>query len=376
MRNPLTTHRQACKQHGISLIEMLVGIAIGLVCVLVILQLLSSWEQRKRTTTSGTDAQISGTLGSFSLDRDLRLAGYGFGQAADDVMGKCTLGSTRIGLGAIDFGLRPVSISQDPDPAKPDTISVMYGNSPIFVTSQPLLSSAAEAKTLKSRDGFLKGDVMLIAGNTPVVCRLVEITELSIADAVTVKHEATSYTTAAGIAKSAEWNVAGGTGATFTTGRVFNFGPAPVRSVWTVNTTTHTLTRYNSLAEGSDKAVDVASDVVTLKAQYGIDANNNGVIDNNEWTATTTAGTDWTKVRALRFAMLIRSRQFERPDTNGGNPVTPTVPAWSGSDQNPFVMSTLDGTSGSDAPNDWRNYRYRIYEETVPLRNMIWGASP
>lgn len=369
MRHTLVSARPYRKDRGISLIEMLVGIAIGLVCVLVILQVLSSWEQRKRTTTSGTDAQISGTLGAFSLDRDLRLAGYGFGLAADDVMGKCKVGATRTGVGVVDFQLRPVSISLGSTADKPDTISVLYGNSPIFVASQPLLSSAAEAKTLKSRDGFLLGDKMLVTGNVPLDCRLVEVTAFSVTDSVTLNH-------AVGVS---DWNVAGGTGATFTTGRVFDLGPGPVLSVWTVDTGKHTLTRYNFLAEGSDKSVDVASDVVTLKAQYGFDANDSGVIDNNEWTTTTTATTDWTKLRAVRFGMLIRSRQFERPDANGGNPITPDLPTWAGSTgagANPFSMINLDGTSGGDAPNDWRNYRYRVYEETVPLRNLIWGTTP
>ncbi|CAN5804385.1 hypothetical protein BH11PSE13_BH11PSE13_15800 [soil metagenome] len=375
------THR---RERGISLIEMMVGILIGLVCVLVILQLLSSWEGRKRTTTSGSDAQTSGTLAAFTLDRDLRLAGYGFGLAGSDVMG-CNVPATNTTVGPLNFLLRPVEIEQGATADKPDIIRVLYGNSPYFVASQPMLSSTPTAKTLKSRDGFQKGDVMLVTGNTPVDCRFVEITDQDIADAVTLKHEATSYTTFAGVLKNAEWNTAAGTLTTFSTGRVFNLGPAPVRSIWTVNPTTQTLTRYNSFREAPDKAVDIAADVVTLKAQYGIDANDNGIIESSEWKDPdpTLVIADWTKVRAIRFGILVRSRQYERAELNSGVAVTPASPTWAEGSQS-FTMKNLDGSNdsgggaitGPDAPNNWRNYRYRVYENVVPLRNMIWGTAP
>lgn len=372
------------RERGISLVEMMVGILIGLVCVLVILQLLSAWEGRKRTTTSGSDAQSSGTLAAFTLDRDLRLAGYGFGLAGSDVMG-CLVSATSTLVGAINFNPRPVEIVQAATADKPDTIQILYGNSPYFVASQPMLASAPLAKTLKSRDGFQKGDVMLVTGNTPLDCRIVEITDQDIADAVTLKHEATSYTTFAGALKTAEWNTAAGTGTTFTTGRVFDLGPSPVRSLWTVNTTTHTLTRYNSLHEAADKAVDIASDVVTLKAQYGIDANDNGIIESTEWKDPDPAVViaDWTKIRAIRFGILVRSRQFERAELNSGVAVTPANPTWAEGTRT-FALKNLDGSTdsgsaaitGPDAPNNWRNYRYRVYENVVPLRNMIWGTAP
>ncbi|MBU2410560.1 MAG: prepilin-type N-terminal cleavage/methylation domain-containing protein, partial [Gammaproteobacteria bacterium] len=79
------SHRRA--QRGLSLIELMVGVTIGVLCVLIILQILSVWEARKRTVTSGASAQMSGALAEFTLDRDLRLAGYGFGTATSEVMG-------------------------------------------------------------------------------------------------------------------------------------------------------------------------------------------------------------------------------------------------------------------------------------------------
>jgi hypothetical protein len=43
-----------------------------------------------------------------------------------------------------------------------------------------------------------------------------------------------------------------------------------------------------------------------------------------------------------------------------------------------FLMTNVDGSADSysdtDAnPNNWRYYRYRVYERVIPLRNMLWG---
>ena len=86
---------------------------------------------------------------------------------------------------------------------------------------------------------------------------------------------------------------------------------------------------------------------------------------------------------AIRVAVLVRSRQFERSaDGNAAAPtgITQILPSWAGGN---FVMTNLDGTADSFAgspnnpdPNNWRFYRYRVYEKVIPLRNMIWGTSP
>jgi type IV pilus assembly protein PilW len=41
------------------------------------------------------------------------------------------------------------------------------------------------------------------------------------------------------------------------------------------------------------------------------------------------------------------------------------------------VDGTSDSYGATDAvPNNWRFYRYRVYEKVIPLRNMIWGTAP
>src|SRR5918993_668477 len=94
---------------GLSLIEILVGVAIGLIGVVAIFQAVAVWTKHTQTTSSGGDAQVAGTLALFNIERDLKQAGHGFGWAATPVMG-CAVAandSTRAPPN-FTFGLRAV----------------------------------------------------------------------------------------------------------------------------------------------------------------------------------------------------------------------------------------------------------------------------
>ncbi|RYF74564.1 MAG: hypothetical protein EOO22_06775, partial [Comamonadaceae bacterium] len=318
--NTMASHRihASRRESGISLMEMMVGITVGVVCVLVIVQLLSAWESRKRTTSAGADAQITGTLASFTLDRDLRLAGYGFGMAEEKMGCAVAAFNATLPTPVIDFRLRPVEITKGATAADPDTIRVLYGDSAYFVTRQNVTGGTLDTKKLKSRDGFQLGDKVILAdGASPVRCQLIEVTAQTPTDIFQIEHKSgESYQPLVGGPKTASMNPAGGTAANFNSGVAFNLGQAPVLSVWSVDPVRHTLSRYNAMAnDPATQTVTVAGDVVTFKAQYGIDANDDNQIGTAEWTDTTTALTDWSKVLAVRFALLVRSRQYERtPD--------------------------------------------------------------
>ena len=127
--------------------------------------------------------------------------------------------------------------------------------------------------------------------------------------------------------------------------------------------------------------MQVADGVVSLKAQYGVDINNDCRIDNAEWT--TAAPADWTQLLAVRVARAgpqppVRAqRRSASPAASA--PVTPaTSDLGSAARRSTFLMTNVDGTpdafgAGHPDPNNWRYYRYRVYERVIPLRNMIWG---
>jgi type IV pilus assembly protein PilW len=63
------------KQKGMTLVELMVAMTIGLGITLAISSVLIASENHKRVTTSTNDAQQTGSYGYYALDRALRGAG-------------------------------------------------------------------------------------------------------------------------------------------------------------------------------------------------------------------------------------------------------------------------------------------------------------
>jgi type IV pilus assembly protein PilW len=375
-------HCPTSRRHarGISLIEILIGVTIGVIGILAIFQTVAVWNKHTQTTTSGGDAQIAGTLAMFNLERDLKQAGQGFNRAPLQVMG-CSPVTAVAPLP--QFALQPVTITPGPGGA-PDTITILYGNSSYFVDQQTFTASpTTTSKTLTRRGGFHPGDLAVIAANWTVLpasaqCELIEITDDTNIDGRTIDHNSAPYNSFyAGPGTLARFNPAGGANPALVAGNIYNLGPQPQLSVWTV-VNNRTLTRTEQF--GQTPALQIADGVVNLKAQYGIDVDNDCRIDS--WT--TVAPADLTQLLAVRIGVLVRGRQFERSGDPSGTvaaAVTTGVPTWAGAASSPFVMTNVDGTpdafgAANPDPNNWRYYRYRVYERVIPLRNMIWGKCP
>ena len=65
------------QQTGFTLIELMVGLVIGLIASLIVMQTFSEFEGNKRSTTGTSDAQTSGSIGLYMVQRELQFAGYG-----------------------------------------------------------------------------------------------------------------------------------------------------------------------------------------------------------------------------------------------------------------------------------------------------------
>ena len=132
--------------------------------------------------------------------------------------------------------------------------------------------------------------------------------------------------------------------------------------------TVETITVNGQAQLASDVNGVISDGIVLLKAEYGTDANANGVIDVNEWSQAVPA--DPWRVYAIRTAIVARSDQPEKPSVDGGACDTTTVfPTWIDSAALPLDLS---GNIGLAAGDDWKCYRYKTFENTVPLRNVAW----
>jgi type IV pilus assembly protein PilW len=411
-----TTFTPPRRNRGMSLIEILVGVVIGLLGILVIFQVLAVSEDRKRTTVHGSDAQSAGAIALYQLQRDVQLGGYGFGGAHTKQIGCLVRAWDAAPPGrSIDFRLYPVEIVHGAAGA-PDTLRVVFGSSDQFVASRAWTNSGAMRAMSGGRGGFDYGDVVVLTGDPAVAgaetpCALVQVTDRPTAQPTNIGHQL-AYTINAGemlsaaatptprFNRDATWP----TSAPFVAAAGFglNLGKQPRRVEWRVTLPTDPNPNRLVFTEllFNTPATEVADGIINLQAEYGIDRNNNQVIEANEWTDTAPDNTliptdlnnpcsdnpsrSWRCVRAIRVALLARSTHWDK------NACSPNPQRTSGASGAltlvNFAMTNVDGTapSGPEAactedppsPNSWRRYRYSVYETVIPMRNMIWGTAP
>ena len=116
------------KHAGFSLVEIMVGMVIGMFGLLIMMQVFSLAEEQKRTTTSGGDTQSTGAIALYGLQRDIRQAGWGLSDAK--IIG-CNVTLALPSATWTINSLAPMTINHASIPAgdtNTDTILVAYGN--------------------------------------------------------------------------------------------------------------------------------------------------------------------------------------------------------------------------------------------------------
>lgn len=359
-------------ERGLSLVEILVGVLIGMIGIVVMFQVLAVAEAQKRNTTHGSDAQSSGAIGLFAMQQDVQFAGYGLGVAGDQQIG-CTVDAynNNAPVKDVDFGFFPLEIAQGAGGA-PDQIRVLYGNSAYFVATRTFTASTATSKTMDSagRAGFEIGDKVVFVGEGAAPpCMLAQITDRPAGVLLQIDHAA-----------GANAFNQGGVQAAFpaASGFAYNLGPTPRRNVWAI---ANGRLVVSDATFGGGTVAEMSDGIVDLQAEYGVDANGNSLVEDTEWTTATPAGANWRNLRAIRVALLARSAQWDKAACSPN-------PRWTsggggGLALTDFVMTNADGSAdsfanctGTPSPNNWRHYRYSVYETVIPLRNMIWGTAP
>ncbi|MDI4632691.1 PilW family protein [Pelomonas sp. V22] len=362
------------RQAGFTLVELMVGVVVGLLATLMIAKVLGLAEGQRRSATSGSDAQVSGGLAIYTLDRQLKMAGYGL--TVEGAALGCSLSGTY--AGAVPAGmpavLAPVLITAGADGA-PDTIRLLSSSKASFSLPAKLtapfydpndvIGDKARRIALTSSLGMSQNDLLALVYQDSVPpaarrdCQLFQIT------ATPGLKEIARQTTGS-------WNSAGfpsavaGEGAFVINLGVLNDVTFSVTADYRLRQTTRALRDQTSADQ------DLQSNIVGLTAFYGKDTNGDDVVDTfNKDTPTNNA--EWMQVRAVRLALLARSTQFESEE------VTKVAPSW---DVGTFATVSGAATCGSskcvalkaDVTTDWKHYRYKVFELLVPLRNQLWRA--
>jgi type IV pilus assembly protein PilW len=372
----------ARRERGFSLVELMVGMAIGLIGITIITHLYLTNEKYKRSTTGAGTAQVNGAIALYTLERDLRMAGYGVNHSA-------ALGCSCAGAGCSPIKyyyngtysyppaagpsslpalvLAPVVITSTA--GVPDSITLLYGNDPEGAMptslSESMPSPSAEFKVDGTAGFDVPNMVLVTQGST---CMLTQVTQVQ-ASASHLQHQS----------GTSQWNPPGGTSLlpAFSAGAtLFNLGN-PTWRTYSINTVANAyklqVTDVMGTITTAATPQQLVDDIVDLQAEYGRDLNGDGVVSATEWTTVTPANSaEWQQLYAVRIGVLARSGNYERPDTAGG-PCTATTatPTWSGS-IDPVTLAAKPESAFTIPGGLPSCYKYRVFETVIPLRNMIW----
>lgn len=358
-------------QRGVTLVELMVALVIGSVAVLVIQQVMAVFEGQRRTSTGGSDAQVNGAVALFSIEREIRQAGYGLFGGSGSL---CPLGiniyynGTTVSNGGT---LRPVVILDGG--AGPDAIEFLRSDTDFaaiptsIIKNMPNVSSVI---TADSNGGLAVNQMFLVVGKEGgKVCTLMQMSQdpQKTGNGWDLQHNSGQYLYNPPTPASA-----------FTVAPKYEIGDAVVNMGNFVHgryqVLCDRLTEVNPTRTAAPytcaNTTPLVDEIVDLQAQYGIAAA--GTMQISQWcnaTASSACG-DWSnpgaadvsRIRAVRIAVVARSVQYEKEQVSPAS-----LALWAAGDPgDPPPSRTL-----TDAE---RHYRYKVFTTIVPIRNVIWGG--
>lgn len=335
------------EHRGFTLVEVMVAMVIGMIGIVIMMQVFATAEGQKRATTGTGDAQSTGAMALYELQRDIRQSGYGLN----------SLGLLSCGLvlpsGATLPALGPVIVNpQKADkslllPAgdlNTDTLLIAYGNGGGSSEGDAITNPNEAMLAVQTAANFVIGDAVIAAPTS----------DGTVACALTLTLDRVK-------AVATPWVTIGATPAV-PGGLLFNIGQAPAIRAYAIRGGNLTVCDYLVNDCGSADIVGDAtiwrpidSNIVSLRAQYG-HTNTNPIT----WDQTTpSTACQWVQTSALRIALVARNSQVDKAQ------ITASTPTWEGSATLPFDLS---------ARANWQNYRYKVFETVVPIRNLPWMA--
>lgn len=347
---------------GFSLVEIMVGMVMGVLGMIVILQMMTLFEGQKRTTTGGDDAQNSTAISMHVLQQDIEQAGYGFSEPG--------LLGCNVFLGGAVVPLAPVIINPafaiiPAGDANTDRLLITYGNSNSIAEGNVITAQAGVVYSVQLPSSFTLNDRVIAAGSP---CGNLVVDRISVAPAVGVQ----TVMVASGVAVTIP-------------GTLYNLGQSPQILAYAIRNGNLTVCDYTvnncgnaALVNNPTVWMPIAKDIVSLRAEYGrdtatlvrtqaqINAITNATVpptptpnyivntfDQN--TPNTSCG--WIRTSAVRLVLVARG-QYEKANT-----ITAQQPVWNGSVTAPINLI---------ADADWQHYRYKLLETIVPIRNVTW----
>jgi len=346
------------KEKGLGIVELIVGLFIGLLVLLSTYASLIAFHNNERTAVSGNNALENGIAGIFKIEHDVKTAGAGI--LANGMIGCSTLNLYYNGQVLANNSLIAPVVITDGSAGAPDKISVFYATSLLASTPTELvqnMSSPDDNVVVNAGFNLTPASVILLAApgsNSP--CTVMGVSQSQVSNLNLVLSRGSSPYNPASHAS------------TFTNAVSYS-SSSYAMNIGGLNWTTYQI--VNNALQIKDNIANttnsIADNIVQMQAQYGVVNSTTGIqwVDATGSWASLTAATI-SQIHAIRIALVARSVQQEKPSVSGGtcDATTQFPTAWVGG-------STID----LSAEPNWRCYRYRVLRTVIPIKNVIWGLS-
>jgi type IV pilus assembly protein PilW len=399
MHTERSSARSPREQRGFGLVEIMVGVVIGLIAVLVIFQVYTVAEGFKRNTTAAGEAQQNGLFSTFVLGMEIGNGGAGMAAAAQDLASCPDPGGPMPQRFAQSFRPIPVVITDGGGSANSDTFVVNYSMATTLANSALFTGDAAPGATfpVQSPGGFHGPDAIndgdLVVGiSQPSApgspCASSKVAAVSLPDGngiVTITQ--TPLFPLGGIDF-------------FGSSVLLNMGPCnrAQKIQYSVNNGVLYSTPLIDTSKGANcgKLANplvgnpLASNILVMKVEYGIDSDLDPKRLLDTWVQASAAGWDpasllpapitkINQIKAVRIGIIVQSEQFDKnlAGFTGGDYVN--------GDYNWVLFNCADTNKGNcpgrltgSVPatvSPAGNWRFRKYETVIPLRNEIWNKT-
>ena len=358
-RSPVNPRRPRAKalhtQHGLSIIELMVGMVIALLVGMAATGSAAMFTASQRQGMGMGGVSLSANTALTALRDEVAASGLGF---FGDRLYRCnTLNLSISAVPLIDgAAFTPINVTAE---TAGDRIDVVYATQVASGANALLKADTSGANaTVRSLVPAAVGDAVMLAPVTPGPPCLVRTVTAVTASTDDLPQVLTFGNTSTDVHNSA----------TFTTNPVYpDMGRITLLgglqwSRYRLNGTNLELER--PLTAGST-AVVLARNVIGFRTEYGLAAAAAGSTALDSWQAPTGGFASLTpallpRVRALRIGLVTRSPQREKPDAAGNCTASTAMPQLFGNTVTPDVT-------------DWQCYRYRTAFVVVPLRNLVVG---
>lgn len=352
------------KEKGSFILELMIGLFLSSVTILGVVYVYINFELSKKSTIQLGKTISTAAISLYPIQENIKMAGYGFNLSSNN-NGCTTIKAYNSTLSPSSYDIvvsqKPLDIVSSGNNTSSDQILVSYATStsntfsPSPVTLTTANNGSNQNWVVSDVSKFSIGDMTLIYNTAaPGTCIIQQVTGIT-----------TSTKTLTYNAIQSENNSGIGLGVSFPAGTTqivkVNTNSIPKTISFQINGVQ--LTQTDNIYSLGNNSV-IGDNIVMLKAIIGLDKNSDGIVD--EWK-TNLVTTDYQYISGIKVAILSRSTIRENKGLTGNSCVITT--------NKDFTWDNGLGTGVIDVSDfpDWKCYRYRLLQTTIPLKNIMWA---